>query len=156
MRLGKHDTSESPQAEEPGNMARVRLAEGETGWAEVVGPGLVRIANIPYDGIYNIDDVVRVDVEAMVADPDQVLKGTIEKREFPVRTMLVYPKVSDFKKIIAMVKKLGGKMEGAIGPSRGRPGFISLAAKSEADVLKIVRDLELPQETEKGWLPNFL
>jgi hypothetical protein len=151
--LGKYDPYAS---EEPARMARLYLAEDETGWVEVVGPGLVRIANIPYDGIYNIDDVVRLDAEAMLDNPNQVLKGTIEERVYPVRTILMYPKVSDFKKIGALVKKLGGKMEGAIGPRRGVPGFLSLAAKSEADVLKIVRDLELPQETEKGWKPNLL
>lgn len=151
--LGKYDPYAS---EEPPRMASVFLAEGESGWVEVVGPGLVRIANIPLDGIYNIDDVVRVDTEVMTGHPNRVLKGTIEERVYPVRTVLLYHKVSDFKRVDTLVRKLGGKMEGAIGPTRGGPGFLSLAAKSEADVLKIVRDLELPQETEKGWKPNLL
>lgn len=156
MRLGKYDSSESAHEHGPENYGRVYLAEGETGWVEVIGSGRVRVANIPYDGIYNIDDVVEVDVQAMEENPDRVLKGTIKKRPYPVRTILTYDKVSDFKKISAMAKKLGGKMEGAMGPSKGRPGFLSLAAKSEKDVLKIVRDLEIPQEVENGWKPNFL
>lgn len=152
MRLGKYEGSSA--SSDPENYARVYLAEGETGWVEKLDPGYVRIANIPYDGEYNIDDVVKVDVEAMLRDPNQILKGTIEKRPFPVRTILLYPKVSDFKKISAMVKKMDGKMEGAIGPRGGNPGFLALAAKKKSDVLKIVRDLELSQG--KGWRPNFL
>lgn len=154
MRLGKHDSSETSSQGEPENYARVRLAQGETGWVEIVSPGVVRIANIPYEGDYNIDDIVLVDVDAMMADPNQILQGTIQKRVFPVRTILTYPTKKDFKKISALVKKLGGKMEGAIGPSKTSPGFLALAALSEADVLKIVRDLEIPQE--RGWQPNFL
>lgn len=154
--IGKYDASKTSSSEGPENYGSVYLAEGESGWVEVVGENRVRIANIPYDGRYNIDDVVQVDVQSMRKNPRQVLQGTIEERPYPVRTILMYPKVSDFKKISAMVKKLGGKMEGAIGPSKGRPGFLSLAAKSEKDVLKIVRDLEIPQEVENGWKPNFL
>lgn len=149
--------AETPSGNEEPEMRRVYLAEGESGWVELLNQsGLVRIANIPYEGRFNIDDVVQSDVEAMREDPRQVLKGTIETRVFPVRTILTYSRLSDFKKISKMVKKLGGKMEGAIGPSKHSPGFISLAAKSTADVLKIVRDLEIPQDVDKGWEPNFL
>ena len=139
----------------PENYARVYLSESETGWVEILDRTTVRIANIPYEGNYNIDDVVQVgDTAPLRRGPVKILTGPVLMRPFPVRTILAYPTRDIFPKISAALRVVGGKMEGIVAPGPDHPGLISMAAKEESHILRIVKEFDLKQE--EGWEPNFL
>jgi hypothetical protein len=75
-------------------------------------------------------------------------------RPFKARTAIFYQRVEDFQDILRLAEERGAKVEGFMGPSRSSDGFAGIAAKTEKDVLDIVRQLELIQP--KGWTPNSL
>jgi hypothetical protein len=138
---------EKAPAEDP-EMVRMYLAPGESGWAELVGPRTVRIANIPFSGELNIDDIVRVrrGPHGMI-EPVRVME-----RVFPVRTTIWYPRADQFRQVQELVKKAGGKGEGAVGPSKDRPGAVSVALPAEGIAEEIYEKIRFAPPED--WAPN--
>lgn len=135
-----------------GEMIKLYLAPSESGWAETLGGGLVRIANIPGDGDYNLGDVVTVHL-----DPETkqfLLISDLVKRKFPVRTKVIYLKDDDYRKLSRAMETVGGATEGMIGPSKKHPGFAGVAALKEEDVIQVLDELGLEQPPD--WVPNEL
>lgn len=134
------------------DLIRIFLSDGESGWAEVISknPPRFKIANIPYDGRFNIDDVVtlrRYRGYTFIAD-------RLIERKYPVRTVIWYQKSDQFKPIIKALEKRGAKGEGVVGPEEGRSGAIMVAALSEDDAPEIIDEMDLKQPKE--WEANYL
>jgi hypothetical protein len=143
-------------ADEPDKdkMFRAYLSEGETGWVEDLGKGKVKIWNIPWAGRYNLNDVVQVDHKAYKENPYEPIPGEIIERPYHARTILHYAAKEDFPKLRAWAGETGAAVEGLIGPTKDKPGFVAVAAPKEEDILFIVKKLKLPKP--KGWTPNTL
>jgi len=131
-------------------IVRLYLSDGETGWAEDVGESQYRIANIPFDGNFNIDDIV--EVENQKQGPPKVKK--LISRTFEARTAIFFDKESQYTKIRALVQEAGGKAEGYIKPSTRGQGIIGVALPTEADVIRIVNQIGIQQP--KDWEANSL
>lgn len=131
-------------------MVRMYLSEGETGWAEDVGEAQYRIANIPFDGDFNIDDVV--EVERQKEGPPKA--KTLVSRKFNARTAIYIDKDAQFIQVRALVEEAGGKAEGYVKSSSRGQGIIGVALPEEADVIRIVNQLGVKQP--KDWEANTL
>lgn len=131
-------------------MVRMYLSEGETGWAEDVGESQYRIANIPFDGEFNIDDVV--EVERLKEGPPKA--KTLVSRKFNARTAIYIDKDGQYSKVRALVEEAGGKAEGYVKPSSRGQGIVGVALPEEADVIRIVGQLGIKQP--EHWEANTL
>ena len=131
-------------------MIRLYLSEGETGWAEDVGEAQYRIANIPFDGEFNIDDIVEIVPEK--EGPPKAKK--LVSRKFGARTAIYIDKDGQYAKVRALVEEAGGKAEGYVKPSARGQGIVGVALPEEADVIRVVNQLGVKQP--EHWEANTL
>lgn len=131
-------------------MVRLYLSEGETGWAEDVGESQYRIANIPFDGNFNIDDVVEVELQKQ----GPAKAKTLVSRKFNARTAIYIDKDGEFGQVRALVEEAGGKAEGYIKPSARGQGIVGVALPEESDVIRIVKQIGIKQP--EHWEANTL
>src|SRR4029077_9796978 len=131
-------------------MVRLYLSDGETGWAEDVGESQYRIANIPFDGNFNIDDIV--EVERQKQGPPKANK--LVSRKFNARTAIYIDKEGQYTQIRALVEEVGGKAEGYIKPSTRGQGIVGVALPEEADVIRVVNQIGVKQP--EHWEANTL
>lgn len=136
-------------------MVKLYLYEGESGWGELLrkNPARIRIANIPYGGRFNIDDIVTV---KPLADSPLPIADRLLERVYPVRTAIWYDRPEQFKILMQLVRNRGGKGEGAFGPIEERQGAAAVAMKSEADVIEVLQELGLEDRQPEGWPVNDL
>lgn len=106
-------------------MRGVVYAPGETGWAEDLGDGTWRIANVPLSSGINIDDVVMLHKD----ENERHVVGSIVRRNYDKKTTIRYqpPFQDNFKLLKAAFLRSGWKFEG------GRPGVGLLAHKGVTD-----------------------
>jgi hypothetical protein len=104
-------------------MVKIRYARGETGWAEDLGNGQYRIDNIPLTDRLNIDDLVR----CRVNDDGELVVSRRLKRRYPEKTAVRYERAEQYRLLRQKVLAAGAKIEGMVGPQRGRPGIALVA-----------------------------
>lgn len=124
----------------------------ESGWVEDLDDGTFRVANIPFDGDYNVDDIVRL----------ETFRGrrriaTLVSRSFPFRSSVEYlPSTQETWDRIGKVASdpsKGWKREGGI------PGLGMIAhACSPSDVEAALREAGIEATvgislTPEGWTP---
>lgn len=99
-------------------MERVVFGSGETGWAENLGDGLWRIANVPFDAPLNADDVVE-----LMARDGRLEVVRVRRRVFPRKSVVRYEPKDErtFRKLDKAFQDAGWKLEGAL------PGVAVLA-----------------------------
>jgi len=71
-----------------GDVIRVRLSHGETGWGKRLSGNRIRVENIPFEGKFNYGDVVEI------ASTDKwglVQLGRVLQRKFSGRSIVRYP-----------------------------------------------------------------
>lgn len=115
-------------------MVRIRYADDETGWAELLkGRRLARIANIPLCGGLNLDDVVelRENTEGWLCVRRVIETPLTQKAAY------YYDKAEDFKRFADEFLKHGGKVEGAIAPKNGEPGIFMAAFPKKVNPVKL-------------------
>jgi hypothetical protein len=98
--------------DEKRKMIKIMLDEHEGGWAEDLGDGRARIANIPGGGPWNIDDIVSLcPTRDGRVQPDQLLS-----RAFQCRTGIAYPEPYrvTFAALCEAYKKHGARVEGLV------------------------------------------
>ena len=105
-------------------LIRIYLAPGESGWAWDLGGGLVKIANIPTRGPFNLEDVVRV-TRSRTGLPSI---GELVSRKYANKSFVEYSTTRQFKRICKALKKAGCAVEGLISPSANRSGWIAVAS----------------------------
>lgn len=114
-------------------MLRVRFNSDETGWAEDLGDGRVRVDNIPaFDEKWLLDDVVDT----------KVVRGmpTLSKlvtRVFAGKAVVFYSKVEHYYKLRANLTERGCKTEGMAAPKKRRKGFFCVVYPKNVDVTKV-------------------
>jgi len=118
----------------------IHYADHETGWAEDLGNGTYRIANIPLEPGLNIDDVVTLEP----GDPACCTRPTILKvlsRGYRHKLAISYKPSSkkNYVALSAVVKRVGGKCEGLV---------VGTAGVAVKDIDALVKQLEaLPFKT---------
>jgi hypothetical protein len=120
-----------------GSMVRIRYAKGETGWAEEMGDGKYRIDNIPLTDRLNIDDLVR----CRFNDDGELVVSRRLKRRYPEKTAIRYERAKQYRLLQQKVLKAGCKMEGMIGPERGKPGLAIVAHGYDFDPVEVAREV---------------
>lgn len=92
-------------------MIKLAYDEGESGWAEDLGDGKARIANLPLAGDLNVDDVVKV-----VKRDGRSAVGERVARAFAQKTGITYPEPhkETYAKLAQHFHTKGWKMEGMV------------------------------------------
>lgn len=135
-----------------GEMTKFRFSPDETGWAESLGDGKYRIANIPLNPSLNLNDVVRG-----VENPRT---GWIEVKELlqrplNVKMYLSYSCDRDIENITLFIKEAEERefhIEGMV------PGYLSVAFHEDPDTEECEKESELRQLCKKFSVdidPNF-
>lgn len=88
------------------NLVRIAVP-GESMWAEDLGNNRYKLANIPLEAKFNIDDIVSGKMVAGRLEIDQLL----EQSEYG-KAYLSYEDKDTFKQFFDAAEKCGGKVEG--------------------------------------------
>lgn len=132
---------------------KVRFEEGETGWAEDLGGGLARIANIPFSGDHNIDDIVKLEP----AGEGWLRVKEVVSRRYPVRETIWYEQMGQYYLMQSIMALLQGRVEGGITPTedtkkkgaRVRPGFMMVACTKHVDPVLLAEAVGIPNKKLK-------
>jgi hypothetical protein len=118
------------------NMVRIRYDSSETGWAEALGGGEYRIANVPLCGHLNIDDVVTVD-----DDGDGMLAvAKIVRSPMPHKQGFRYARAEDYRAFATLANGRGCRVEGMIGPRGDEPGLAQIAYPNGIDIRSLANE----------------
>lgn len=122
------------QSRDGGKTVRIYLDNAETGHAKVLSVGPrdveVQIDNVPMSGKYNYGDIA-------LARPDKydiLVPFRLVKRQYTTRTELSYTTTKQFRAFVKEAEKAGGACEGFVGPSKGRPGYLSCSHNKNLDI----------------------
>jgi hypothetical protein len=113
------------------NMIKVRYCAGETGWAEDLGDGKVKIANCPLTRDLRKDDVCSVVYRDGWVTVDEVLE-----RKFPHSATIWYSETKYWYLIRGGSLIKGWSTEGGIGPRDGSEGFLTINYNGNVDDLE--------------------
>lgn len=124
-------TPDAHGAQPEPNMIRLLYGEGESGWAEDLGDGTAKIANVPFGGDLNLHDIVKI-----VVKDGRKTAGEVISRAFPNRTAFKYaePHEANYAKLHDACVAAGWHLEGAV------PGFAVCAHPADtnfADLAKL-------------------
>src|SRR5262249_37263816 len=127
----------APMSDRNKGMARVRFAEGETGWAERLPDGTYRIANIPLAEHLNLGDVVSV--RPGEDGPDFPVVDEVLKKGM-ARTAAVRHGAGDqFGAFARQARDQGAGVEGLLGPRGDRDGLALVAHPAGFDLNAVAR-----------------
>jgi hypothetical protein len=118
------------------NMVRIRYGPGETGWAEDLGGGEYRIANVPLCGNLNIDDVVTADHD----DDGMLAVAEVVRSPMPHKVGFRYARAEDYRAFVALAHERGCRVEGMLGPRGDKPGLAQVAYPDGVDVEALARE----------------
>ena len=120
----------------------VHYGPQETGWAEPLGNGTFRICNIPFQGDFNVDDIVTLRVDNSCECTRPVVDIVISS-VYPHRRVVTYqPSTKKNYKSLwhAVVDDLGGKCEGFV------KGHAGVAVKDEEELVAKLKTLHFKAE----------
>ena len=127
----------------------VRYDEDETGWVLPVAGNLVRIDNIPFTDRYNIEDLVELEPPE---GEDLPRLGRVVRREYDGKTLVYYDEDWQFWELKAVLRILGGEIEGGAAPNENGPGFMLIAHPRRIDGAKLAEALGLrPAQDTDSW-----
>jgi hypothetical protein len=123
-----------------GEMVRTRYASDETGWAEVLGGGKYRIANIPLTDGLNLGDVVRCRVEQKGELLELVVSRRL-KRGYPKKTFVRYERPKQLRLLCQKVLAAGAEIAGVGDLRVGQPGLVQVAHGPDFDPLAAAKQV---------------
>jgi hypothetical protein len=125
-----------------GQLIKMVLGKGETGWATDLGQGLARIRNIALDRVLRYGDIV----EYETVEGRRHVKRVIH-REYPEVATLRYDKTGDFYRLKLILQALGAVVEGGITPEPERliRGFVMVAYDGVINPYLIAEGLGIPE-----------
>jgi len=114
---------------------RVEYEPGETGWADDLEDGRVRIANIPYRDGLNIGDVVLLDASSEMKGRRVV--ASVISRKYVGKTCIEYPAPfrPNWKKLYEAYEAAGCMAEGIL------EGKALVAHQADQDPVQIAKDV---------------
>ena len=113
------------------NMIRVRYSEGETGWAEDLGDGRIKIANCPLT-----PDLRSGDICSTIARGGWTVVDEVLEREFPHTAVIWYSDTKYWYLIRGGSLIKGWKTEGGVAPRGDSEGFLTINYNGEEDDLE--------------------
>lgn len=102
-------------------MIKVSYCEGESGWAEDLGGGRVKIANCPLIADLRVGDICSTYEDSEYEDWLHVDK--VLEREFPHTACVEYSEIKHWYLLWGATAALGWRAEGGISPKDDKPGF---------------------------------
>jgi hypothetical protein len=126
---------------------RIRYDVGETGWAEDLGEGKAKIANVPLTPKLNSGDIVLLKFN----EDDFATVAKVLERAFPLKTYLEYKMIEDFKKIASWLRDKNWPFEGVFPPSKGKPGLLSVSHPKDTNLEEIVKQVPGTKAKYSGW-----
>jgi len=125
---------------------KIRFDKGETGWAELAGPGRAKILNIPCADGLNIHDVVAL---IPAKDGDFPSAGEVLHREYDHKAVVELRSDAELQSMWEIMKSLGGVGEGMAPPKDGKPGW-GLAAWTENPITALaLKGFQQPAHMQK-------
>ena len=115
-------------------MIRLSYGEGETGWAEDLGDGRVKLANCPLHPGLRAGDIcsTRKDPEY----DDWLVVNEVLEREYPHTTFIWYPEEKYWYLIRGGSLIAGWRAEGGVGARDGKEGFCTINYNGEESDLE--------------------
>ena len=117
-------------------MIRLSYGEGETGWAEDLGDGRIKLANCPLNPDLRIGDICSTRPEGDSDYPDWLVVDEVLERTYPHSAIIRYPETKHWYLIRGGSLIAGWRCEGGIGPKDGNPGFCTMNYKGDEDELE--------------------
>lgn len=130
-------------------MTKAILADGETGWVQMISYGLFgltavgRVANIPYSGPANFHDVVKLRYAGGIYKVVRVLAKWYDKK-----TTVTYDHVDQFHPLERELRAQGCEVEGVIEPGGGvgdSPGIMMVAHYNQTDPPQVAEGMGIRQ-----------
>jgi hypothetical protein len=128
-------------------MIRLSYCEGETGWAEDLGDGRVKIANCPLIADLRVGDICSTYEDGEYEGWLKV--GEILEREYPHTACIRYPEDKYWYLIRGATLAMDWRSEGGIAAKDGKPGFCMVNYKGEEDALpNLLKKLHIDDKVE--------
>lgn len=110
---------------------KLLFADGETGHGYRIAEDLAELQNIPFEGPWNLWDIVKVEhLEGNLFKPVALVT-----RKYPRKSVLYYAQDGDFHRLCAVLRLVGCEPEGGLGAEDGRPGMMAVAHPDHVDAV---------------------
>lgn len=134
---------------------RVLLGPGETGWVQPSHEGFV-VSNIPLNPRVNYGDVVSLRLLPLRGGkggksgvPPMSAVDRVLSRTFRRKMTLWYDQPRQFGPLVKRLRAAGAMTEGAVGPDKGRRGFVMVAYNTPTNPVAIAREVGIDRPRSK-------